>query len=742
LNHEDTENTQDSDYASRITASRYASPFTFAVILLAALALRLCQLSSIPPGLTHDEAGHGHDAAAVLAGYRPVYFTVGYGREPLFDYFNAAVLAVAGQSALALRASAVFWGLAALGGAYLWASAAFGPRVALGAAALMAVSFWPLAVSRQALRSGMLPGLFALAAWAWWKYYYLPGASRLQGSASPRLSLLSPLSRSSFGLFLFPVLLAACLYTYLPARGLWLLFPLFLAYTILVCPRNSRWKITNLQSPISNLTRATLTALLAAAALALPLFAYLWTHPGAEQRLAMLDGPVAALRQGDPGPLLSNAAQTLLMFAWPGSGDHFLAYNLPGRPVFDPVVFALFAGGLVLCLRRWREPACAFALLWLALGIGPSLLTGPEAATTRSLGALPVIYVIPALAVERASKFFSANTRRHAGELGRNVWADFVPWRIRGSIPWLLFGAWVAFAGAVTARDYFVAWGQSPEVRAAYQSTLVAELAYLDAQPQGGAVVLSSVYPSAPHDPYIAEAALRRADLHLSWIDGREAFLFPKAAQARLIAPASAPLHPLFEAWLDAPGKRIHQHPDDLDPYFDVYEWEPPAALKAALAEAGTGAIWTGGNQVQALPARFGNAVELAGYRWLTPRVAPGDTGVLLTFWRVLDPQSVGPRVPPAFGTDAVLFIHLLNAEGAIVAQQDRLDAPSWDWQAGDVAAQLFRLAVPPEAQSGAYSAALGIYNRSDGARLPLTGTAGEVLGDSVRLEPLHLDPP
>ena len=38
------------------------------LILLAAVALRLWRLDSVPPGLTHDEANNVHDAAAVLDG--------------------------------------------------------------------------------------------------------------------------------------------------------------------------------------------------------------------------------------------------------------------------------------------------------------------------------------------------------------------------------------------------------------------------------------------------------------------------------------------------------------------------------------------------------------------------------------------------------------------------------------------------------------------------------------------------
>ena len=73
------------------------------LILLAAASLRLVGLSSIPPGLTHDEADHGLDAWGVVNGIRPAYFTVGYGREPFFDYATAGLMTFLGPSYLAGR---------------------------------------------------------------------------------------------------------------------------------------------------------------------------------------------------------------------------------------------------------------------------------------------------------------------------------------------------------------------------------------------------------------------------------------------------------------------------------------------------------------------------------------------------------------------------------------------------------------------------------------------------------------
>jgi len=138
-------------------------------ILLIAAFLRLYRLDAIPPGWTHDEAGHGHDAIVILNGARPIYETVGYGREPLYDYVVAGLMALIGPTSFALRLVSVAFGLATLVMTFVWARRAFDSPTALAAVALQAASFWSLATSRQALRSTLLPALFTAAIYFYWR---------------------------------------------------------------------------------------------------------------------------------------------------------------------------------------------------------------------------------------------------------------------------------------------------------------------------------------------------------------------------------------------------------------------------------------------------------------------------------------------------------------------------------------------------------------------------------------------
>ncbi len=565
----------------------------------------------------------------------------------------------------------MIFGLGTLAITFAWVRLAVNSPTAFAAVALQAASFWSLATSRQALRSSLLPALFTFAVYFFWRSIYTPEA--FPGKL--------PLRASRWPVVLFALSIGATLYTYFPARAMWIIFPVFLAYLGL-CHR----------ATFRRVWLATLVAIVVGLLLFAPLLLYLQAHPGAEQRLAMLDAPLQALRTGDVAVILDRARSGASAFLIPGQGDDFLAYNIPGRPFFDPLTGTLFLVGLAICLARWRDPAYTFSLIWLLIGISPTLVTGAPASITRSIVALPVAFLFPALAVAEGARW--AATRWGARAM-RVVWLGYV--------------ALVIITATISARDYF-AWAESPDVRAAYQHTLVEIARYLDAQSESGTVAISTVYPQAPHDPYVFEMGLRRRDLATRWFDARTAILIPSESTARLIVPASAPLAAM-EAVMgiaaydsDLPGlhvrERVRLRPNDLDPFFLVYDWEPAVTLRALRERA------------QSQSVNLGNVAQLIGYDLRTPQVKPGDAIELITLWQVTDPQ-------PVRETGLVLFTHALNAAGNIVGQQDRLDAPAWDWQAGDVIAQLHRFTLPPDA-TGTLTLEVGAYKPTDLTRLPI----------------------
>ncbi|MCB8928460.1 MAG: glycosyltransferase family 39 protein [Ardenticatenaceae bacterium] len=667
-------------YNASLVMKQYQKWLPIVLILLLAFGLRLVALTEIPPGLTHDEANHGREAIGILRGVFLFIFPLNYGSEPLYSYTAAASMWLFGETLFALRFVNVLFSVFAIGISYLWVRRRFDQMTALITAVLLSITFWPLASAREALRAGMLPFFMGTAVWFFWHL----------------LDKNDKQSRRGWIAAAFGVSVAITLHIYLAARVAWLVFPLFLLYLA--------WQRREL---FHQSWRPALSGLLLAGVLVTPLFVYQELNPYALTRLSMLDAPLENLRNGNLLPLWQNATSALLAFIWPGYGDQFLAYNIPGRPVFDAVSAVFFVLGLGVSLWRWKRPSYAFVLLWFGVGILPSLITGPTANTTRNLAALIPIFVLPALGFGTAVQFLKAQFK------AAPRW-----------LPAAIAAAWLLFAGWHSASDYFVTWANDPDVRGAYQVNLVAALDYLEERGPADLVLLSTVYPGPAHDPSI-NLVLTGEEANKRWADARWALVAPAGQSSRALIPASTPPHPFFARWLAA-RETVALRPTDLDPGFTDF-WLDATQMQT----------WA---EAPAL-ANFNNGLNLHHAEWLNP-VNPGETAELLLIWRVTNPENVGPIVPPAFTTDVVMFTQLLDANGVPFAQQDALDAPSWDWQAGDLLAQIHPIGIPAESAPGSYQAIVGIYDRLSGDRLPVLGNEGEVLGDFTAVPDLTLGQP
>ena len=711
------------------------------LILLAAAGLRLLMLgdarpgmTGVPPGMTHDEADHGLTALSILDGARALYFPIGYGREPLYDYATAVVMRVTGPTILAGRLTSVYFSLLLIAAVYAWARRAFGAPVALLTAAGLAAGFWPLMTARQALRSSALPAVFALGVLFFW-----------QGMGEQR--------RTATGSSLLPfvasgLLLGLSFYTYLPARVLWLALPALVGYL---------WLWGDLPN---RPTKGLLITLLIAAAVAAPLLLYLAARPALEVRVAELSAPLRAAAGGDFSPLWANATAALRLFSI--EGDQTWRYNIPGRPLLPWPLSWLFYAGLLVAgwlvvvglkkngttdstdLRTLESvesvksvvpssSAGAFlALVWLGLGFAPVLVTGPGLSTTQAIGMLPVLYLFPALALVggwRAIRNYELGMRNEEAEAHAKPISSLVT-----ALAVLLYIA----VAAGTARAYFGQWANSPEVRVQYETTMVTALRYLNAG-DGGAAVVSTITPGPFHTPAVAALTLPNPAVRPRWFDGRESLLLPNEPGATLVVPGFTPIPPALQPYLAAATliEELPMRPDDLDRPIRVYSLDGPAVIAAARARLAA----VGSDQ----PAIFGESIELLGYELsaatdsAAPAVAttaaaataaaataaaatarPGETVTLVTAWRLRQPLP-----------GAALFAHVIGPAG-LVAQADSLGAPGESWMAGDVLLQLHTLAVPADAAPGDYPLAVGVTTRPDGARLRLAGG-----GDMVTLATL-----
>ncbi len=692
--------------------------------LLTAVSLRLYHLTSVPPGLTHDEADHGLTAWRILyAGARDIYFAIGYGREPLYDYLTAGLMALIGPTYLAGRLVAAFASLLALAALYAWVALAFDRRVALLTLAGTAVAFWPLMTARQMLRSGLLPLLFTLAVLLFWR-----GLRQLE-SREWRLeidvqSLIANLQSPILKFFAAGIFLGLAFYVYLPARVLWALFPLLLLYLALA------------ERPLLRRAwRGTLIMLATAAVVAAPLFLYLARNPQLEARVTELSTPLTAAAQGNFQPLLQNTLASLRLFTF--SGDTAWRYNIPARPFLDPLWGALFYAGLLLALYAIihkqgskgadeqggnclspapllpcssaspsRSPAF-FALGWLLLGISPVFVTGPELATTQAIGAQPVLFLFPALALARLRDWglASGNWRGRIALTARR----------QSLIALFLFGGTAVF----TARAYFITWANAPEVRVQYETTMVTALRYLAARPAAG-VAISTITPAPEHSPAVARMLLPAAD-EIRWFDGRSSLLLPPQTQTIALVPGFATRpEGVRRYWQTAVlSDTLPMRPTDLDRPIHIYQIDTSDAF----------IHWQSAFTPPPAPTYLGDALQFLGYDLQTPALRPGEMLRLATLWQVQRPLP-----------QAQLFTHLWTGSGAPIAQQDLLGAPAANWRAGDLLIQLHEFVVPETAVATTYQLIIGGYDPISGARFPIW-QGNQPAGEAILLQPITLEP-
>jgi 4-amino-4-deoxy-L-arabinose transferase-like glycosyltransferase len=657
------------------------------LILAVAAFFRLYRLDAIPPGLTHDEADTGYFVASVYRGTpAPVDVPYGYAYKPFTKYSGALFMALFGPTDLALRLHSAFFGTVLVFITYLWVREVFGVTAALGGASLMAVSFWAVSSSRFALNPAPAPVLLGGAVYFLWRAMDDEGKRRRWWAWAS-----------------FALLLAGSLYAYETAIAAATSFVLFFAYLPSVdrsCfRRHGAWFAG---------------ALIAAGVLAAPHL----LDPASWARTSAQSGPLQAAFQGNLKPILSRIVGGLGTLSF--SGDTLVTYNLPGRPVFDPITSLFFYGGIVICVWRWKDPRYAFVIMWMAAGMLPSLVTGEWGSTLHSGGAKAPLLVLPALSAVEVGRYL-------VGRFGSRCASVFTA----GCVIWLVVIA------AATGYDYFVRWGQSRDTRAAYFHNLAAITDYLNQTSYTGTVALSSPFPDLPLDPFIAELRLQRQDLSLRWFDARRALVFPQTTQSLFILPPNTPLADYFARRLELQLlERVDLRPDDVDPYFDVFEWEPGAAYSRLLPSSTRAAV-VGDHRLD-LPVNAGNVVELLAYELPAARVEPGGMVSLATFWRVLDPQALGPVPADAYGHSATIFVHALDGDDAVVGQEDRLDAPAWNWHSGDLFVQLHRFRVDADAPPGLYRLEVGIYTDQDLARLPMI-VDGVSVDDRIFLQPVEI---
>lgn len=382
------------------------------LILLLAAGLRLTRLDTVMPEMTSDHVEKIRDAWRVSQGDFHVFFANNGGREPLQMYAMALLARLPGMgfNFYTLKFLSALEGIVAVL-LLAWTGRALiggrqGRLVGLLAAALAAIGYWHVLLSRMGLRIVLTTAVTAVLLLLLWR----------------------ALRHNRRGDFLAAGLVTGMgLYTYQAARMLPLVVLAGVALAMLWRAGGQRLLL------LRNFAALTLMALV----VAVPLGGYALEFPQDFWRRStsriLGDGAIradvtpgtgehlAALTAG-PRQLLENLGDALLMFNH--RGDIAWINGAPGKPALDPWSGALFILGLAAWARLVRRRRSALALL-LPLALLIMLLPSALALAypienpshTRASGALPAVYLLAALPLAQLAGLLRHWLRGRTGRL-------------------------------------------------------------------------------------------------------------------------------------------------------------------------------------------------------------------------------------------------------------------------------------------------------------------------------------
>jgi len=608
------------------------------VVLLLAAFFRLFAIQDVPPGLSQDEVLNADIVHFIRGGYNALFFREGFGHEPLYHYFSVPFQLLLGDNVLSIRLPAVTLGLLLLALTMRWVRREFGTNTALFTGIGLAISWWPIIFSRIGIRPILEPLLLLLSVWFWPKRPFLAG-----------------------------IILGVTLYSYTGARVLFLL-PLLLAVYHLLTQKSKSAKQKNLALSAAIVLGM---ALLVSA----PLFFTLQADPTLQQRVDQLDGPLKTLQQGDATPILQSMVATAGVFSF--TGDPRWTYTLPERPLFDWFTAVLFYAGLAVAFWRWKQPTYATILIWLGVTLIPSAVTPQAPSIVRLIGALPVVYLLPSLAITAVIDALKSAKK---------------PARYKPIINYLLIIALsliLLLNLSRTVRDGFIRWPQAETTRLNHYQTVLLDIARnWQENPTGNLVVAEAFFEPIDRDSLIRNLG---TDPQARWVqtgsDVAGAIVFPKDGNGRFYIPEFAPPAPDL---LRLAG--INELPifrSQAQPSFAIYELPSTPPTLTTIT-----------------PILLGDSISLIGYEIFPSQQA--SPLVVYTLWRV-------EKQLPA---DLAAFVHLENLEQTIVAQHDGFDAASVTLQSGDIVLQRHVIDANQPLEPASYTLYVGLYTRGNRQRL------------------------
>ena len=659
-----------------------------AALFVVAASLRLPALDAIPPGFQFDETYNAWDALAVVEGARPIFLPANAGREPLYTYWQAPFVALWGPTPIGVRLASAIPGIATVLLLYLFVRLLFptvGTRLAGLAALCLALSYWHLHFSRYGIRSILVP------------FWQILGYS----------ALWLGIERDKLGWFaLCGAALAAGAWTH-PAGRLVPFVAIVVMLYIACADRPHRWRhLLGL-------------AVIGVVALALfsPIGYYFWNHPHSfldhASDVSIFQERVSRGKIGLT--LLDNLLRVLAMFAL--RGDMEWIHNLPGRPVFDPLLSIAFAAGVFaglsrLLSRRQTRLARARHLLlftWLVTTLLPSVLSDMVPNFSRTLGAAPVVMLVCAGGLEW-------------------IWRRLGIWR-QPKLAVLGLAVLMSVSGGFTVRDYTLRFGANPETPYHYDRDKILAAEFIREEAEYSTIYMARLWANQ------ATIRLLTRDVDLRSVETDAALVLPRRDGDRDILYAVPPeqeaqIVRLAQAWRPW-GQR--------DTIFDdrgavlLHLFRIPSGYRPA-PNAGAELVSRPDFPLGSLDggvSQFGSGMRLLGHQIAPDLDAQRELEVTLV-WEALasmdENYTVSAQLRDVYG----------DSWGQVDHWPGNRSYPTKKWQPGDVIVDRYRIRVDGCAPPGPYHLFLSCYQLYTGEPLRTPGGASQLLLGDVDLGPVR----
>jgi len=353
------------------------------VAFLAAAALRFPALERFPPGGFSDEVQNILVGQWILKGHWPIFVADSSQMPALYFYPVAAAIAAFGKTISSVRGVSALCGSAAIPVFYLLARRFFCREAAAAAAIFLAGCRWHLNFSRIGFNGIVCPLMELLTLLALVKA--LETGRRLHW-------------------ILFGAGVAAGLQTYYA-------FDLFPAVFVAgVVAFTFRLGVRAFPTEARKIAPGLALSVASAVVFLLPLAIFAFKNPQVFFQRAgtvAIWNPAHGLKM--PDALFQNIRTHLLMFNLQGDGNP--RHNIPDAPLLSSVEGVLLAFGLGCTLGRgfrWPRPAW---LAWFVVMLLPGILTIESPQAYRTIGVIPVLYLLIAEGLQTIVRVASGANR-------------------------------------------------------------------------------------------------------------------------------------------------------------------------------------------------------------------------------------------------------------------------------------------------------------------------------------------